>query len=74
MISNKQIKQEKRGLDEKPRKKLLPRRESKKPENVKRRKRLLMRPDERKLRKRQMKLPVSKLSKPFQTLSLIILT
>lgn len=71
---SKPIKLEKREQGERPRKKLLPRRESKKPENGKRRKRLPRRQELLKLRKKPPRLPASKHSKPFQTHSLTILT
>jgi len=71
---SRQTKQEKREPEEKQRKRQQLRRENKKPENAKRRKRLQRRLDELKHRRKPPRLPASKLSKPFQTLSLIILT
>jgi hypothetical protein len=67
-------KQEKRDLEERLRRKQLPRRESMKPEKEKRRKKLLRRLDELRHRRKLPNLPADKFSNPFLTLSLSILT
>jgi hypothetical protein len=70
---SRQTKPEKSIPDERPRRKQQLRRENKKPANGKRRRRLLRRLDGLKPRKKPPKLPVSKLTSPFQILLLIIL-
>ena len=66
--------QEKRGLEERLRRKRLPRRGNTKPEKETRRKKQLRRLEELRPRRKQPRLPADKHSNPFLTPSLSILT